>query len=426
MDEPVSNYMSADDKTVILDYLIILAKHSRMIFFSSAVVTVLVYLILFTLPNKYTATIRLLPPSQNMTISGQLIENLGGSSPLSMGGAMGMGEAAGLLGLKSPSAIYVAMMLGDTISRRIIDKFNLREIYEVKYFEEARKSLQSKTRITEGSKDGVVTVEVVDTDPQRAAAMANAFGEELDRLLGQITRTDAQNYLTFLEQERDQVNSNCTKAEESLRAFCVKSGVLSIDAQAMGVIQHIAELRGLIDAKEVQMQVLRQQATPANYDVITLQEELKTLKEKLRSAEAKQGQNSGPSDILMAASKMPTVGLEYLRLYRQAKFQEALYLLYSKLVELSRIDAVRKFGSVKFVDHAIPPERRSNMRLLPALLAGFIFFFLSVCTAFLYEYIHHIRRLEGESQRLQQLSYYLKPWVDLLFKVKRLFQFKMR
>ncbi len=420
MDEPASKLMPKEDKTVILDYLIIFAKYSRGIIFLSAAVTVLVYLNLLISPNKYTARMRLLPPSQNLTVSSQLIENLGGSSPLGLGGAAGSDLAAGVLGFKSASALYEAMMSGDTISKNIIEKFNLRKVYKARYLEEAQKTLGSKTRISVGTKAGVVTVEVVDIDPQRAANIANAYGEELDRLLGRITRNEAQNYLAFLEQERNQANLNFTKTEEALRAFCEKSGVLSMDAQAKVMIQYIAELRALIDAKEVQIHVLRQHATPANYDVIQLQEELKSLKEKLQAVEAKQSQSPGPPEIMMAASKMPAVGLEYFRLYREAKFQEALYLLYCKLVELSRLDSTRNFSSVQFIDRASPPERRSNWRLLPALLAGMVTFLISIWTVFLYERIQQIRRQEGESQRVQLLSSYLQPWVDSLNKIKRL------
>ena len=47
-----------------IDYLIVLAKHSRMIVFGTAAVTVLTILILLVIPNKYTATARLLPPGK--------------------------------------------------------------------------------------------------------------------------------------------------------------------------------------------------------------------------------------------------------------------------------------------------------------------------------------------------------------------------
>jgi len=426
MDEPISKPLPTEDKTVILDYLIVLAKYSRWIICLSAAVTVLVYLIMLIRPNKYTARMRLLPPHQNLSVSSQLLENLGGSSPLALGAGAGGDIASGLMGLKSASAVYVTMLLGDTISECIIKKFNLREVYANETLDDARKALAGKTKITEGSKDGVITVEVVDKSPQRAADIANAFGEELGSLLGRLTRDDAQNYLGFLEQERNQANLNFTKAEEALRAFSEKSGVLQIDAQAKGMLQYMAELRALIDAKEVQIQVTRQHATPSNIDVIHLETELRSLKEKLQAVKTKETQNLDSPEYMMAASKIPGLGLEYFRLYRECKFQETLYQLYCKLVELSRLDATRTFASVQFIDRASPPERRSNLRLLPALLAGMVVFFLSIWAAFIYEYAQQVRRQEGVSRRLQLLSSYLQPWVNLFNKIKRIFSLKRK
>jgi len=417
MNKPPSQRTPADDQGVLLDYLITLAKYSRKIVFFSASIAMLTYFILFILPNKYTAKVRLLPPHQNLTISSQLIENLGGSSPLGVGSTSFGDMAAGLMGFKSGSALYGSMLKGDTITGRIVERFNLQKIYRYKLLEDARKALQNNARITTGAQDGVITIEVTDPDPKRAAAIANAFPEELDGLLGEITRKEAQKYLTFLEQERNQANSKFTQAEQSLQAFSEKSGVLQIDAQTKGMIQYIAELRALIDAKEVQLRVLRQQATPANFDVIRLETELKGLEQKLQAAETKQTPNIGP-EVMIAASRVPGLGLEYFRLYREWKFQEVLYQLYCKMIELARLEASRNFSSVQVIDWAGPPERRSNRRLFPALLAGSLAFFFGVCAAFMWESFQQLANKESEVQRLQLLSLYLRTWTDLFKRVK--------
>ena len=67
-----------EDEIHLLDYLIVLAKHSQMIIYTTVAVMVLTFLVLFISPNKYTATARLLPPQQNLTMSGQLMDFVGG------------------------------------------------------------------------------------------------------------------------------------------------------------------------------------------------------------------------------------------------------------------------------------------------------------------------------------------------------------
>jgi tyrosine-protein kinase Etk/Wzc len=422
MEEPVNQTLLNDGEVHLLDYLIILAKHSRMIIYVSAAVTLLTYLVLFILPNKYTAVARLLPPQQNTTLSAQILSNLGsGVTPGS--GPGGGGMAAGLLGLKSPADLYVAMLGCDSLFDRIIVRFNLMKVYKEKYSDDARKTLRKRVNITAGLKDTIITIEVTDQDATRAAEIANAFIDELDKLLQGLAHQEARERLVFLEKERVHTLQNLTKAEETLRTFSEKNSVLQIDAQTRGAIEYIARLRGEIDAKEVQIQVLRQQATPFNYDLVRLETESKSLKEKLRTAEAQCGDRL--SDVCIPSSKAPGIGLEYLRLFREAKFQENLYLLYVKLVETARMDIARNFNVVQVLDPGIAPQKKSNKRVLPAILAGMITLFMMICVAFLREYMQNVNNREDDVRRLSLLKDYLRPWKDMLKRVKGIIMFHL-
>jgi tyrosine-protein kinase Etk/Wzc len=404
--------MNIIEKTNYLDYLIVLAKHSRMIICTSVAVTVLTYFILFILSNKYTAAARILPPQTKMTLSAQLLNSLGGvgtpGMPLS-GPLGGGGMAAYLWGLRSGSDLYAGMMAGNTISDRIIERFKLRKLYKAKYIEDARRVLRSMVKVSVDKKDGMITIEATDIDPKKAAEIANAFPEELDKLLQRLTIQEASGRLTFLEKERSQVNQNLAQAENTLQAFSEKNSVLQIDTQTRGVLEYIARLRAEIDAKEVQCKVMRQQATAYNYDVIRLETELKGLKDKLKTAESQYGQVS-VGDVCLPGSKVPALGMEYLRLYREVKFQEGLYQFYTKMVELARLDMVKDVAAVQLVDQAIPPEKRSNKRLVPSLLTGMGTFVFMVILAFMQESWQKAQLNEEETQRLATLEFYLQPF----------------
>jgi len=423
MDEPVNKTSPDDGEVHLLDYLIILAKYSRMIIIASAAVTVLTYLILFILPNKYTSTARLLPPQQNLTLSAQLLDSLGARvSPGAGAGGGGMGGmggmAASLLGLKSPVDMYVAMMTSETVLDPIIARFHLMKLYKTRYHEDARKALSKNAKITPGKKDGIIVIEVTSTNPKLAAEMANAFIEELDRLLQGLALQEAKGRSTFLEKERLQASQNLTKAEESVRLFSEKNSVLQIDTQTRGAIEYVARLRAEIDTREVSHQVLRQQATPFNYDMVRVETEIKGLKEKLRSAES-QLENC-VSDVCLPTSKAPSLGLEYLRLFREAKFQESLYQLYTRLVEVARLDMVRDVAVVQVLAPAMPPERKSNKRLFPSMLAGMITFFMMSFVVFGREYMQNVNNREDDVQRLSVLKDYLRPWTDMIIRMKNI------
>jgi tyrosine-protein kinase Etk/Wzc len=418
--EPQNDPTPAGDEIHLLDYLLVLAEYSRLIIYTTAVVMVLVYLVLFILPNKYTSTVSLLPPQQNLTLSAQLLNTLGGggTAGVSPAGGGASSLAAGLLGLKSPSELYAGILTGNTIFDRIIARFDLRRRYKEKYIEEARKVLREKTNIT-AQKDGMITIEVTDKDPKRAAAMANAFTEELDKLMQGLAVQEAKNRLAFMEKERLQTSQNLSKAENALRSFSEQNSVIQIETQTRGVLEYIARLRAEIDAKEVRAQVMLQQVTPSNYDVVRLETEIKALRDKLSNAE-KQSDQVYSGDGYLTSAKVPALGLEYMRLYRELKFQDALYQLYTKMVELARLDMMKDFSVVQIVDQATPAEKNANRRLLKTGLTGVVTFFLMIILSFILKNSQNTARSAVEAQKKEALRKCLLPW---LLDARRLFPF---
>lgn len=400
-----------------MDYLIILAKRSRLIVFAPLGIMILTYFYLLLLvPKQYTATTRIIPPQQSMTLSGQLLEGLGLSSL--PGTTMGLGGmAAGLLG-PNPNAIYVGMLTSNTILDRIIARFNMRESTDLKFIEDIRKRLIGKTEI-DAEKEGLIILDVTDTDPARAAAIANAFAEELDKLVQEIAVRDAENQLVFLEEQRRQSLTNLTKAEDELRSFSEKSGVIQLDAQVQGLVAYVASLRAEIDAKEVQVQVLKKQATPFNFDVVRLETEVNSLRDKLREAE-RQVDKTCIAEICLETSKLPGLGVQYVRLFREVKYQETLYQTLSRLVELARLDAAKNVSvaRIKYVDRALPPEKKSKpQRVLISLIVGITTFFLLIIFVFVREYWEVQIKNEKNSDRLLQLNKYLHSWWDPFTKI---------
>lgn len=409
--ETSSHKKTAEKEINLLDYLIVLARHSRMIVLATLGTMILTFVYLLIVPKQYTATARLVPPRMNLTLSGQLLEGMAVSS-IGGGAAAGLGGmAASVMGLKNPNDIYIGMLNSDTIFDRIIARFDLKELFNVNYIEDARKKL-GKIAIIESSDEGLITIEVTDKDQKRAADMANAFAEELEKLLQEIAVRDAKNQFDFLERERQKSLANLTKAEEEIRKFSEKTGVIQLDTQTRSMIEYISTLRAEINAKEVQIQVLKKQATPFNFDVVRLETEVTGLREKLREAE-RQADQACLGDVCLPTSKMPALGIEYIRLYREVKYQDTLYQLFCKLAELARLDGARNVSvaKVQFVDRAMPPEKKSKpLRILISLVVGTTVFFLLIVYVFVREYWEVRVKNEENAARLSQLKQYMEGW----------------
>jgi tyrosine-protein kinase Etk/Wzc len=414
MDEQLNKPSPVNDEVHLLDYLTVLSKHSRMIVYTTIVVGILTLLILLLIPNKFSSTARIMPPQQNMTLSAQLLDQLGGVAlPANMAGG---GIAANLLGLKSQGDLYVGILGSNNIFDIIIERFDLKKLYKSwfsfndPYIEDIREELNKRSDMTV-EKEGLISIEVTDEDPRRAAEMANAFVEALDKVLQDIANQEGVSRLTFLEKERRKSSQNLAEMEEKLRGFLAQSGVLQIEAQTRGALEYIATLRASIDAKEVQIQVMRQQATPLNYDVIRLETELEGLKAKLKEVETQDAQNPGQGNSLISTSRVPALGLEYVRHYREVKYQEALFQLYSKLVELARLDTIRDLTVLQIVDRARLPEKKSKpKRLLLTVLIATATFFLMIFLAFTKEYFGTQAQSDDGLSRLRQLQANLTFW----------------
>jgi len=191
-----------DDEINLLDLLIVLAKHKKRIIGLTFAAALLAIGYALSLTNIYTGTTKILPPQQSQSSASALLSQLGGL-------------AGSSLGIKNPNDLYVAMLKSRNVMERIVQRFDLQEVYEQKTLTGTLKALEGGTIITSG-KDGVITVEVFDKDPQLAANMANAFIEELDKLLQTYSLTDASQKRAFFDQQLRQAKDKLTDAELKL------------------------------------------------------------------------------------------------------------------------------------------------------------------------------------------------------------------
>ena len=131
-------------------------------------------------PNRYSATTRLMPPESSGGSGMAMISALAGKA-----GTPGLSSlASDLLGSKNSGALYMEALRSRTVEDRLVNRFDLRRVYWVRYMEQARNDLEENTTISEDHKSGVITVSVSDRNRERSTALARAYIEELNRLHG--------------------------------------------------------------------------------------------------------------------------------------------------------------------------------------------------------------------------------------------------
>jgi uncharacterized protein involved in exopolysaccharide biosynthesis len=191
------------DTINLADYLRVISKHRIMIFLICAIAVIMTAIVSLFLPKRFSATASILPPMELLQDQSKLGSNLG----LGKGGL-----AAELFGGSNVTDMYVGILKSRVIADAIIDKFNLMKLYRKKYHSEAIGELRENTTI-KGSEGGIVSITVLDRDPERAAAMANAYVEELDRQNKRLSTGQTTSKRVFLENRLREIQTDLSNIE---------------------------------------------------------------------------------------------------------------------------------------------------------------------------------------------------------------------
>src|SRR5208337_839852 len=309
----------------LIDYLQVIAKHSRMIIKITLAAAVISLIYSLTLPNIYTAKTLILPTQEDKGMMSAMMSQLGGLAILA-------GGAGVPLGGPTTTDLYVSMLKSEAVKDPIIDRFRLMEVYKNKYRTDAYKDLDKKVAVSAGKKDGIITITVDDKDPKRAAEMANTYVEELGKLAIRLTVTGAGQNRTFLEERLTKAKADLAKAEEDLKAFQTKNKAVQVTAQAEATIKGVAELRAQLAVQEVQLATYRRQFTESSQEVKNLTTSVSNLRGQIAKLEGGGGNSAIPS-----VGSVPTIGQEYVRIMREFKIQESLVELLTKQYEMARL-----------------------------------------------------------------------------------------
>src|SRR5271170_1121834 len=180
----------------------------------------------FLIPVSYTSTTQLMPPDPQSSSGLALMAAM---APRAGGGLTGM--AGDLLGLKSSGALFIGVLRSETSQDSIIQQFDLKQVYGKRLITDARKKLDENTAISEDRKSGIITMSVADHSAQRAAAIANAYVDELNWLVAQLSTSAAHRERVFLEDRLKVAKVDLDDAANQLAQFSSKNNTLDIQAE---------------------------------------------------------------------------------------------------------------------------------------------------------------------------------------------------
>lgn len=379
----------------LYDLIILLVKWRKLFIFNFLVVVIIAVVVALTLPVWYSANTIILPPSGS---SGGLPSFL----PAELYGV------ATSFGLETPSdEVFQTILSSRTIKERIIERFNLREVYEMDenvFPEDLLAAFEGHYGI-ETRDDGSIVVIFEDRSPERAAEIANACVEELDRLYRDIMSETARNNRIYIGRRLQQVNDSLAFLQDTLIYFQKSTNAVAIPEQVAATIEAAAKLKAEQIATEVEMQVVLNSFNRNHPYVAQLEATSRELGDKydrlVRGSE---------DEMLLGLKEIPELSRRYMDIIRQVRIQNNLLEFIYPQYERARIQEERESANVQVLDGARVPMRKSRPpRRVMVMVAAVASFIATLVLVLLIEYWRTLpERNKEDWSKVQEIFRFFK------------------
>jgi uncharacterized protein involved in exopolysaccharide biosynthesis len=327
--------------------------------------------IVLIIPNKYTSTAQLMPPDPQSISSMSMLSAIAGTGNLASGMAGSL-----LTGGRTAGSTAIGILNSQTAQDDIINRFDLRRIYRCKLYFDAREILTERTSIVEDRKSGIISIAVMDRDRYRARDLAEAYVEELDKLVNIESTSSARRERIFLEGRLQSIKSDLDASSRELSDFSSNNATLDLQKQGEATVEAAGKLQGELIAAESELYGLKAQYTDDNMRVREVRGRIDELQSQLRKMSGVEDNVNGADlkadQFLPSVRKLPLLGYTYYDLYRQVTMQETLYETLTRQYELAKVEEAKEIPAIKVLDEPQVPEKKSSPHR--AIIAALGFF----------------------------------------------------
>lgn len=366
-----------EEPTALFYMAEVLSHWRRFIIINVGTAFVLTTIVAFLLPNWYKSTASILPPKQQ-----DIFGAAAGASSLLKG--IAGGKLLGNIGRNNGTYNYMAILRSRTTMDMVINKFDLLTVYdyEEKDRDKVLKELESNT-FFEVQDDENITIEVLDKDSSRAAAMANTFVEILNTTSIQLATQEARNNREFIERRVNKCREDLRTAEDAMKTYQEKKDLIITDDVKNSSVSGYAELYALKAKKEIEISVLEKMVAADNQTLLQLRSELNEITKKVKL--------------------FPANALEGVRLYQEVLIQSKMLEFLLPLYEQAKIDEQKDIPVLLVIDKAVPAKRKTKpQRMFIIVLVTALVLSVVVSLTFFFHSMLRQSGVTGMKYRLRQ------------------------
>jgi len=380
------------------DFVIILLRWRKVILWNVFVVTLASIIISFIVPKWYASTASIIPPKS----SGGLLGDIGSISST----IKDISKSLGRLGSVSDEAYnYLAILQSRVSLEKVIDKFNLREVYDFDdddYIEDIIDELESNVEFNVED-EGNITITVTDEDPKRAADMSAYFVEILNEISIELGTYEARNNREFIEKRYLQSLRDLKAAEDSLQNFSEEYSVFSIADQTKAAITAAAELKAKIEIEKIELDLLKKNYGKENPFVKDKELVLKEIEKRLKSMQFAEVNKNNDINLFTPFSQLPEVGVKFLRVKAEYELQTKILEFVIPVYEQAKIEEKKDIPVCLILDKPVPAEKKAGPRKAIIVGASFLVsLFLSIILVLMLEALEELRKNESRYKLINE------------------------
>ncbi len=327
-------------------------------------VAALVLALLTIFPQPYVARAKLLPQDSSSIGLGSTLNALGGQL---------QGFAALFGGAKQQTDMYLAVSRSAEVGDAVIKSLKLVGPGGYDDVTSARIALAKKVDVHTLT-GGIVEVEVRAHDAEEAEKLTRAYVAAIGTRIVALSKDRVERKRAIVMQRFEEAGDRVVATEQALNDFRRRNRLAEPQAELGAALSVRAGLEARLQAKQVELQTLEKVQGPENPQLMAVQTEVASLRAQIaRSAQPAAGA-AGPN-----VAGLSEVSGEYLNLYRDYRFAQALYEVYARSSEEVAVETLvgETAASVQILEAPrLDADRKYNVAavaLLALVILGAIF-----------------------------------------------------
>lgn len=283
-----------------------------------------------------------------------------------------MSEFASLgFGLGSANNVetYIEYIHTAKMYDRLIEEFDLDEVYETKFKEDTYDAIFSNIGVADNENLTFTISYIFEENPVMAKEIVEYIYKELDQITLEVDKAQASNFKNYIEGYYKATKDQLKADEDSLIRFQKQTGILNLNAQVEATIQGIADLELQKVALEIEKNYIEKSFQNSSR-IDETQNKIEAIADKID--ELTKNQNIA----LLAIDNLPQKGADFLRLQRDitvgSEVSEFLRLQY----EQALLDEQKINSNLYLVDPPQVPQKRFKPARTRALIIVMFFTFV--------------------------------------------------